>query len=252
MEFRISNQVIRVNVPDANALLAEVRARLRQGAGFALATINLDHLVKLRRSAIFRAAYDAQDLVVADGHPIVWLGWLAGRPLGLVPGSDMVLPLAEVAAEQGVKVALVGSTEASLAAAGAEMQRLIPGLEITAQIAPPMGFDPEGPAADAVLAELDQSDAGLVFLALGAPKQEILAARGRTTLPRVGFASIGAGLDFLSGTQTRAPAWVRAIAMEWAWRMLQNPRRLGWRYAKCFAILPVHGLRALGTRLSGR
>ncbi len=89
------------------------------GEGFALATLNLDHLVKLRASGAFRRAYGAQDLVVADGNPIVWLSRLAGRKVELVPGgSDMVLPLAEVAADEGVRVALVGSTEESLVAAG--------------------------------------------------------------------------------------------------------------------------------------
>jgi exopolysaccharide biosynthesis WecB/TagA/CpsF family protein len=244
VEFRFSGQAISVNVPDASALLDEVRARFRRGEGFALATINLDHLVKLRSSAAFLKAYAAQDLVVADGNPIVWLARLAGERIALVPGSDMVLPLAELAAGEGVPVALVGSTEASLAAAADEMRRLVPGLEIAARVAPPMGFDPEGAGAEAVFAGIEESGARMVFLALGAPKQEMLAARGRARLPAVGFASIGAGLDFLSGTQRRAPAWVRAIAMEWAWRMLSQPSRLVGRYARCFAILPGHMLGA--------
>ena len=106
MEFRIDGTVIAVNVADAGALLAEVRARFGRGEGFALATINLDHVVKLRSSAAFRAAYAAQDLVVADGNPIVWLSHLAGRPVELAPGADMVLPLAGEAARAGVTVAL--------------------------------------------------------------------------------------------------------------------------------------------------
>lgn len=248
MEFRFSDKVVAVNVPDAATLLAEVRARLRRGEGFALATINVDHLVKLHRSDAFLAAYGAQDLVVADGNPIVWLSRLARSPVSLVPGSEMVLPLSEAASEEGIAVALVGSTEASLVAAAAEMQRLVPGLKIAARVAPPMGFDPEGAGAEAVFAEIEKSGAGMVFLALGAPKQERLAARGRARLPAVGFASIGAGLDFLAGSQRRAPRWMRAIAMEWAWRMLSDPRRLVGRYARSFAILPGQAVRALALR----
>ena len=251
MEFRIDGTVIAVNVADAGALLAEVRARFGRGEGFALATINLDHVVKLRSSAAFRAAYAAQDLVVADGNPIVWLSHLAGRPVELAPGADMVLPLAGEAARAGVTVALVGSTEASLAAAAAAMERLIDGLEIVERIAPPMGFDPEGPGAEEVFAAIEASGARLALLALGAPKQEMLAAAGRARLPAVGFASIGAGLDFLAGTQRRAPAWVRAVAMEWAWRMLSHPGRLAGRYARSFAVLPGQVVRALGLRFLG-
>jgi exopolysaccharide biosynthesis WecB/TagA/CpsF family protein len=248
VEFTAPPHRIAVNMPDRARLLAEVAGRFAAGRGFALATINLDHLVKLRRDPAFAAAYAAQDLVVADGNPIVWLSRLARRPVALVPGSDLVVPLAQAAAAAGVPVALVGSTEPALAAAARALAARAPGLTVAAQIAPPMGFDPDGPGAGAVLDRIAQSGARLVFLALGAPKQERLAARGRAVLPAVGFASIGAGLDFLAGTQARAPVWVRAIAMEWLWRMLSNPRRLVGRYADCALILPGEAVRAWGQR----
>jgi len=238
VEFSFPPHHIAVNIPDRAALLAEVEARLRRAEGFALATINLDHLVKLTHEPAFRKIYAAQDLVVADGNPVVWLSRLARRPVALVPGSDMVVPLAEVAARAGVPVALLGSSEAALKTVAAKLRDRVPGLQIAARIAPPMGFDPQGHAARSVLDELAASGAGLTFIALGAPKQEAFAAYGRRVLPSMGFASIGAGLDFLAGTQTRAPAWVRAIAMEWLWRMLSNPRRLFMRYARCALILP--------------
>jgi UDP-N-acetyl-D-mannosaminuronic acid transferase (WecB/TagA/CpsF family) len=65
----------------------------------------------------------------------------------------------------------------------------------------------------------------------------------------VGFASIGAGLDFLAGRQHRAPAWVRRLRLEWLWRALSSPRRLIPRYTKCLAILPGEVVKAL--RLHG-
>ncbi|MDZ4094358.1 MAG: WecB/TagA/CpsF family glycosyltransferase, partial [Paracoccaceae bacterium] len=64
------------------------------------------------------------------------------------------------------------------------------------------------------------------------------AALGRKLAPQIGFASIGAGLDFLAGEQIRAPEWVRSLAMEWAWRMFSSPRRMIPRYAACMAIVP--------------
>lgn len=248
MQFAYGPSVIRVNMPDRAALLAEVARRLCGGDGFALATINLDHLVKLRQDRVFRDAYAAQDLVVADGNPIVWLSRLAHRPVGLVTGSDLVIPLTEIAATQDAGIALVGTTEAALRAAAEEMRRRVPDARIVAQIAPPMGFDPDSPAARDLLRQVENSGARLCFLALGAPKQERLAARGRIEAPGVGFASVGAGLDFLAGNQTRAPQWVRKIAMEWAWRMLSAPKRLLPRYARCAAILPSEAVAALKLR----
>ena len=239
---------IAVNVPDKAALMEQVATHFSERRGFALATINLDHLVKLRTSPSFREAYGAQDMVIADGNPIVWLSRLAQRPVALAPGSDLVVPLARLAAEHGIKVALLGATEAVLEAAAGVLKREIPGLEIAACLAPSQNFDPEGEEAGQLLDALARSGAGLTLLALGAPRQETFAARGRRAVPGMGFVSIGAGLDFLAGSQTRAPAWVRRLALEWLWRMLSNPRRLAGRYLQCALLMPRLALMALRQR----
>lgn len=251
MQFDYADHRITLNMPDQPALLAEIRRRWRAGEGFALATINLDHLVKLRSDPGFRAAYAAQDLVVADGNPIVWLSRLAGRPVDLVPGSDLVVPLVQLAAEEEVPLALVGSTAEALEAAAQALRARVPGARIAATIAPPMGFDAASDAAGELLRQIEASGARMCFLAMGAPRQEMLAARGRREVPGIGFASVGAGLDFLAGNQRRAPLWVRRLALEWVWRMLSAPRRLVPRYARCAAILPGETMAALRQRRSG-
>lgn len=240
MKFRAGDYDVTVTIDGWPALERELRARFAAGAGFALATLNLDHLTKLRDPGPFRAAYDAQDLVTADGNPIVWCSRLAGQQMALLPGSDMILPICRIAAEMDVPLGLVGSTEDSLAGAAEALEAQVPGLRVVARVAPPMGFDPAGPAADEILRGLSTTGVRLCFLALGAPKQEILAARGRQIAPEIGFASIGAGLDFLSGQQTRAPAWVRRLALEWLWRLLGSPRRMAARYGAAFRDLPGH------------
>lgn len=224
--------------PTGAELLADLEARLRAGEGFAVATLNLDHMVKLGRDPAFAAAYRAQTHVVADGNPVVWLSRRAGRPVALVPGSELIAPLAALAARLGVPVGLYGSDQATLDLAAERLMATHPGLAVPARIAPAFGFDPDGPVAAADLARLQAAGARLVFLALGAPKQERLAARGRALTPALGFVSIGAGLDFIAGTQRRAPPLVRRLALEWLWRMLGNPRRLARRYWECFVILP--------------
>lgn len=239
---------VSVNVPNWVVLERRVSECLRSGTGFSLATINLDHLVKLRADPRFREAYAAQDMVVADGNPVVWMSKLAGRPVELIPGSDAILPLTRIAAAHRKTLALVGSTDDTLAAAKAYLERTVPGTRVVATIAPAMGFDPNGASADEVISQIKVSKADMVFLALGAPKQELFAAHGRSKLPEVGFVSIGAGLDFFSGSQNRAPRWVRSVAMEWLWRAVSQPVRLTPRYAKCFAILPTEVRHALKLR----
>jgi N-acetylglucosaminyldiphosphoundecaprenol N-acetyl-beta-D-mannosaminyltransferase len=242
-----------VNFPTEAALMTDLETCLAQGRGFAIATLNLDHVVKLRRDAAFRAAYQAQSHVVADGNPIVWLMRLAGRPdVALVPGSELIAPVAALAARLGVPVALLGSTAPVLRTAADRLMADHPGLTVAACLAPPYGFDPTSPAADAVLDQVAASGARICLLALGAPKQEILAARGFARHPALGFLSIGAGLDFIAGHQTRAPVWVRKIAMEWLWRMLGNPRRLARRYLDCALVLPSLAGAAIRSRKRGK
>ncbi|MFN3723556.1 MAG: WecB/TagA/CpsF family glycosyltransferase, partial [Paracoccaceae bacterium] len=74
------------------------------------------------------------------------------------------------------------------------------------------------------------------------------AVFGRAQAPAIGFCGFGAGLDFVAGQQTRAPVWMRRLALEWLWRALSAPRRLIPRYAACAAILPGHVVAALRQR----
>jgi N-acetylglucosaminyldiphosphoundecaprenol N-acetyl-beta-D-mannosaminyltransferase len=239
---------VTVSVRSFDAAVDAVRAALSAGRGFGMATLNLDHLVKLRRSAAFRDAYGRLDMVTADGNPIVWLSCLAGRPVSLAPGSDLVRPLCAAAAETGAPVALYGANDATLAAAAEDLRRTIPGLAIAFVKAPPYEFDPLGEAAEVDARTIGASGARLCLVALGAPKQEIFAARALALAPGCGFACIGAGLDFIAGSQRRAPLWVRRLALEWVWRMLTDPGRLARRYFDCAMLLPGLAVDALGRR----
>ena len=229
-------------------LLTDLAVRLESREGFSIATLNLDHLVKFRRDHNFLHAYAAHSHVTADGNPIVWLERLSGRQVDLIPGSDLIEPVAALAARLGIPVALVGATETALNGATATLVTQHPGLQVVARISPPMGFDPTGETAQTVITELQASGARLCFIALGAPKQELFAARAQTVLPETGFLSIGAGLDFLAGTQKRAPRLTRLLALEWLWRLASNPRRMAGRYAACFAVLPDAVRMALAAR----
>lgn len=248
MKFEFGAHRITVNVPTRAGLMDAMRDRFQAGDGFALATINLDHLVKLRTDNAFAAAYARQDLVVADGNPIQWLASVAGERIEVLPGSDLVVPICELAASMDVPVALVGSTKDALAGAARALETRVPGLHVVLTIAPGGGFDPHGAEATNILDRLAASEARLCFLALGAPRQEVFAARGRAVVPAIGFASVGAGLDFLSGHQTRAPRLVRSLKLEWLWRALSSPLRLGPRYLRCIAILPSLFLEARRAR----
>jgi len=248
VKFGTGSSQVEVNCATRAALFRELKTRLQQSRGFALATLNLDHLTKLPTDKEFADAYRAHDIVVADGRPVVLLSQLAKRPVELMTGYDLILPICALAAEMDAPIALVGSSDDALHGAAEALKQRTPGLRVEYVHAPAYGFDPNGAAADDIFEALTQCGAALCFIALGAPKQENFAARGRSKAPQVGFVSIGAGLDFLSGHQVRAPIIMRKLALEWLWRAGQSPRRMVPRYAKCFAILPGLVVQALRQR----
>lgn len=211
-------------------------------------TINLDHVVKLRVDRGFRDAYNQASLVLADGFPIVWAGRLLGRRLDRAAGSDLIVPVCVEADKRQLRVFLLGSSNDVLVEAARILKARYPGLEICGIHAPSRGFDPASEEATDCVKIVQAAQPDICFVALGAPKQELLAAYACEKTHGVTFICIGGGLDFIVGAQIRAPRIVQAMALEWMWRLLFNPKRLAMRYLNCLKIVPSFFIRTLGDR----
>jgi exopolysaccharide biosynthesis WecB/TagA/CpsF family protein len=223
-----------INISDQSQAVCVIVGAAERGESFAVFTINLDHLDKLKRDPHFRDAYAAARFVTADGAPVAFLASRQGTHVERTTGADLVIPLARAAAERRLPIYLFGTDPHILAGAGDFLrQHAGHGFDIVGSSSPSRDFDPKGPEADAALDKIAASGARLCFVALGAPKQEIFAARGVARGGRTGFVCIGAGLDFLVGAQVRAPVIMRSIGLEWMWRLASDPRRLAQRYVRC-------------------
>jgi N-acetylglucosaminyldiphosphoundecaprenol N-acetyl-beta-D-mannosaminyltransferase len=222
--------------------LAETAALICHNAGSGAAqnvfTLNLDHVVKMRNVATFRAAYRRAGLITADGFPIVLAGRLQGKRVSRVAGSDLIAPISAEAARSGKSIYLFGSRLPVLIKASRLLYERNAGLTIAGVLAPPQGFDPTSEDARRCIATIGNSGADLCFVALGAPKQELFADHGKSLLPNISFVCIGAGLDFIAGAQVRAPRWMQRWGLEWLWRAASDPQRLLYRYLLCMAALP--------------
>ena len=238
----IDGQAINVaTLPDAVRLAAE---RARRRVGFTLFTLNLDHLVKLRVEPDFARCYRNATFVTADGWPIAWLARRQGATgVERTTGADLVEPLCAEAARLGLKVHFFGSCEATLQKAAQVLTQRYPGLVVAGMEAPPMGFDPRSLAAEQAGERIAASGAALCFVAFGAPKQEIFSERMARRHEEIGFVCIGAALDFIAGDKARAPAIFQKTGLEWAWRLLSEPRRMFTRYARCAAVFADVTLR---------
>jgi exopolysaccharide biosynthesis WecB/TagA/CpsF family protein len=222
--------------------LAETAALICQNAGSAAAqnvfTLNLDHVVKMRKDAMFRGAYKRAGLITADGFPIALASRLQGKRISRVAGSDLIAPICAEAARSGKSVYLFGSSFQVLIEASRLLHERNAGLTIAGVFAPPQGFNPTSEDARHCIATIGNSGADLCFVALGAPKQELFADYGKSLLPKISFVCIGAGLDFIAGAQLRAPHWMQRWGLEWLWRAASDPQRLFYRYLLCMAVLP--------------
>lgn len=220
----------RINIDTMETAVSTSIERARRGVGFTFFTLNLDHLCKRREFEDFRACYERATFISADGAPIVWLGRAVRAPLTRTTGADLLRPLVAEAARTGVSVYFFGTSEKVLGETIAILRRDYPDLIVAGAESPPMGFDPKSADAIAAAERISASGAGLCFVALGAPKQEIFADLALNHAPKVGFLCVGAALDFISGAQKRAPEFMARNGLEWLWRLSLNPRRLFVRY----------------------
>jgi N-acetylglucosaminyldiphosphoundecaprenol N-acetyl-beta-D-mannosaminyltransferase len=243
---------ITINVSSVPEAVSSIVSAAQSGDNFSVCTLNLDHVVQLEQRADFRAAYRRARFVTADGFPIVMLSHLLGVPITRTTGADLVEPVCREAQRKGLPVFMMGSNADTLSLTARRLSERFRGLRIAGTFAPGRNFDPYSTEADLAIDSIRSSGAKLCFVALGAPRQEVFAARCLDELKGTGMLCIGAALDFIAGTQKRAPTITRKIGLEWAWRMLNDPRRLAPRYARCMAAVPRLVARTLPQIVSAR
>jgi N-acetylglucosaminyldiphosphoundecaprenol N-acetyl-beta-D-mannosaminyltransferase len=203
----------------------------RNGQGGLVVTPNVDHLRHIADGSWLGSVYADADLVVADGAPVVWASRLLGDPHPeRGAGSDQLPTLVCAAARKGLPVFFLGGSDGSAAEVARRFSQRWPDLEVAGVSCPPKGFERRPGGVEDVCDEVAAAKPAIVFVGLGAPKQEFLSVRLRESLPGAWLLGVGAALDMEAGQVVRAPMWARRIGAEWFYRLVQEPRRLGGRY----------------------
>ena len=217
-----------LTMPEAiDAIVALARSK----EGGTVFTPNVDHVVMTEEDARFRAAYERTALSLVDGMPVYWAARLLKRPVPeKVSGSDLVIPLLERCAKEDLGVYFLGGAEGAAEEAARRLRAKIPGLRIIGTDAPWLAADATDEALAPVIERIHAAKPDVVFLAFGAPKQELLADRVAPRVRPAVLLGIGASLDFIAGMQKRAPAWMSKNGLEWAYRLATEPRRMWRRY----------------------
>lgn len=195
-----------------------------------LATANLDFLRLANHDPEMQRILFEADIVMADGHPIVKLSSLFGpRLLARVTGSDLTPMLAEHAAKKGYRLYFLGGAPGVARKAADILIEKHPGLNIVGCWSPQKA-DVIEMQSDEILDDLKKTRPDILFVALGAPKQEKWIRMHRPSWDVPVAIGVGGTLDFIAGTQQRAPRWMQKLGIEWIGRLLSAPRRLAGRY----------------------
>ena len=241
----LGTQVRSIQYADAVEYVAG-RGRKQESRYICIANVHM--LMEAYDSPAFKEIVNSADLVVPDGMPLVWMMRLKGqRDQQRVYGPTLMLHVLEVAARGNIPVGFYGSKPPVLESRVARMKDRYSGLNVAFSASPP--FRELTPQEDVeVVKQINESNARILFVGLGCPKQEIWMANHRGKIQAV-MLGLGAAFDFHAGTKPQAPAWMQRIGLEWLFRFVSEPRRLWRRYLYhnprfvLLAIIDLLGLR---------
>lgn len=164
---------------------------------FIIVTPNAEQIVRAQSDVRFRKIINQADVALPDGFPVA-------RMLGIarIPGVEFMEDLVALAAQKSVPIGLIGGRAGVAVEAFECLQRKYPGLTTAKQ-------------------------PRIIFVGLGAPKQEYFINENSKKTNRVVYMAVGGSFDIIAGRLKRAPLFIRSIGFEWAWRLIQEPWR--WR-----------------------
>jgi len=208
---------------EATALLVD---HARSGEGGFVSLMNVHVAITAQRDDGVRSALGDAWKVFPDGAPISWLERRRGAQRAeRVAGPDLMLAVLRESLD--LRHFLFGSTPEVLARLERRLPEAVPGLRLAGSLGPARGQESDASTIEQVRAAKPH----VVWVALGAPKQELWARRHAAALAPALLVGVGAAFDFHAGSKPRAPRWMQRAGLEWLHRLASEPRRLAWRYA---------------------
>lgn len=233
MKKPFTNRILGVNIAITNMqdTVKLIVEQIDELQGNFICLSNVHTTVMSQKDEEYRNIQNSAFLALPDGSPLSLVQRLRGyRMAEQVAGPDLMAELWKATENTEVSHYFYGSTPETIEALEKNLKKEYPGIKIAGMEAPP--FRPLTEAEDAeAVARINQSGAAIVWVGLGAPKQEkwMYEHRGKVNALMLG---VGAGFDFHAGTVKRAPAWMRKHYLEWLYRLIQDPKRLWKRYVQ--------------------
>jgi N-acetylglucosaminyldiphosphoundecaprenol N-acetyl-beta-D-mannosaminyltransferase len=223
----LGGRIAPLDLDETVSLLLEM-VRLKRQSYVCIANVHTTTLA-LRDNQL-KNALDGAGLVVADGMPLVWRIRAAGYPeAGRVYGVDLVEAMCAAGVGPGLRHGFFGGFDGVAETMASRLKQRHPALEIAGAWNP--GMIRQGETSPAHLIDaINGARCDVLWVGLGAPKQEIWMAQHLRHLRAPVLVGVGQAFDILAGLTTRAPDWMASRGLEWLYRLTHDPRRLWKRY----------------------
>ena len=203
-------------------------------------TPNCDQIVQVEKNPALAPIWNSAELLFADGHTLLWFAKWYKTPLKeKINGSSFVPELCARAAQKGYSVFLLGAGPGVADQAAENLKATYPGIRIAGTFSPSYGFEKKPEEVAAINEMLRESRADILILGVGVPKQEIFGYENQEKYNIPVTINAGATIDFLAGNKKRAPKWMVDSGLEWLYRTLKEPKRVGGRVLRDLAIFPL-------------
>lgn len=212
-----------------NEVIGMVEDYVKVGEFHSGSGINADQLVKINESTVFKEIMQKSDILFADGMSVIFASNLLRSPLPeRVGATDVFENLLNLSVEKGYGVFFLGTKDQILEKALDHYRSTYKGLKIS-------GYHNgywQPNEEDAIVELINSCSPDLLFLGMSSPKKEEFIERNKHKLKSVSFAlGVGGAFDIHAGEYSRAPVWIQKLYLEWFFRLLQEPKRLFWRYS---------------------
>lgn len=236
--------------PSYRALYDHVHAAIQANAATGYVTVNNVHtMMEGYWSSAYRNIINTGYLSIPDGKPLEIVGRLKGnKHISRLFGPTVMEKFIDWGRKDGLSHFFLGSSESNLMKLKTAIETRYPGAKIAGMISPPYL-----PVAkwdnDYFISQINEAKPDFIWIGLGAPKQERWMHDNYKKVQQGILFGIGAGFDYLAGNTKHAPNWMKRFALEWLYRLFQEPKRLWRRYFKTipqfifFASLDVVGIR---------
>ena len=212
---------VKIDELSLEQVLAKIRSFLKEKKLHQIATVNPEFILAAQKNSDFKKILNDVDLSVPDGVGLKFAGWVSGQKIGKrITGIDLTWELAKIASDNDYSMFLLGAGDGVAQKAADKMKQKYPNLKIA-------GCYAGTPDEEGIINKINNAHADILLVAFGAPKQDKFIYDNKNRLNVKIAMGVGGTFDYISEIIPRAPKWIRSLGLEWFYRLIRQPSRLG-------------------------